>query len=92
MIYRCSKCGYNTKHKSHFNSHMNKLYPCSNEVVVYTKEDWNSCQEKINDSINIDINELIKKITPRTKVIMAVHVLGNSSDIEKIKNICKKKI
>ena len=60
MIYRCSKCGYNTKHKSHFNSHMNKLYPCSNEVVVYTKEDWNSCQEKINDSINIDINELNK--------------------------------
>ena len=42
-------------------------------------------------TLNIDINELIKKITPRTKVIMAVHVLGNSSDIEKIKNICKKK-
>jgi CDP-6-deoxy-D-xylo-4-hexulose-3-dehydrase len=46
----------------------------------------------INKStLNIDIDELIKKITPRTKVIMAVHVLGNSSDIEKIKNICDKK-
>jgi dTDP-4-amino-4,6-dideoxygalactose transaminase len=32
-------------------------------------------------TLNIDINELIKKITTRTKVIMAVHVLGNSSDI-----------
>jgi len=42
-------------------------------------------------TLNIDVDELIKKITPRTKVIMAVHVLGNSSDIEKIKNICDKK-
>jgi CDP-6-deoxy-D-xylo-4-hexulose-3-dehydrase len=46
----------------------------------------------INSStLNVDVNELIKKITPKTKVIMAVHVLGNSSDIEKIKNICDNK-
>ena len=38
-------------------------------------------------TLNIDIDELIKKITPRTKVIMAVHVLGNSSDIKKIKRL-----
>jgi len=46
----------------------------------------------INSStLNVDVSELIKKITPKTKVIMIVHVLGNSSDIEKIKNICDKK-
>jgi CDP-6-deoxy-D-xylo-4-hexulose-3-dehydrase len=42
-------------------------------------------------SLNINVDELIKKITPKTKVIMIVHVLGNSSDIEKIKSICEKK-
>ena len=42
-------------------------------------------------TLNVDVDELIKKITPRTKVIMAIHVLGNSCNIEKIKNICDKK-
>jgi len=43
------------------------------------------------DTLNIDVDALIGKITSKTKVIMMVHVLGNSSDIEKIKNICLKK-
>jgi CDP-6-deoxy-D-xylo-4-hexulose-3-dehydrase len=42
-------------------------------------------------TLNVDVDELIKKINSKTKVVMAVHVLGNSSDIEKIKNICVKK-
>lgn len=42
-------------------------------------------------TLNVDVDELIKKITSRTKVIMAIHVLGNSCNIEKIKNICDKK-
>ena len=34
---------------------------------------------------------LISKITSRTKLIMAIHVLGNSTDIETLRKICVKK-
>ena len=42
-------------------------------------------------TLNMDINDLKKKITKKTKVIFCVHVLGNSADISKIKKISKKK-
>ena len=46
----------------------------------------------INPStLNADINLLISKITSRTKLIMAIHVLGNSTDIETLKKICSQK-
>jgi CDP-6-deoxy-D-xylo-4-hexulose-3-dehydrase len=43
------------------------------------------------NTMNVNADELIKKITNRTKLIMAIHVLGNSTDILKIREICKKK-
>ena len=42
-------------------------------------------------TLNADIKLLISKITSRTKLIMAIHVLGNSTDIETLKKICVKK-
>jgi CDP-6-deoxy-D-xylo-4-hexulose-3-dehydrase len=42
-------------------------------------------------TLNVDAEELIKKISKRTKLIMLVHVLGNSGDIIKIRNICRAK-
>ena len=42
-------------------------------------------------TFNIKIEDLIKSITKKTKVIMLVHVLGNSGEIDKIKKICNKK-
>ena len=42
-------------------------------------------------TLNVDPKELIKKITNRTKVIMLVHVLGNSTDVKKIIKIARKK-
>ncbi len=41
-------------------------------------------------TLNMDIKDLKKKITKKTKVIFCVHVLGNSSDILEIKKIAKK--
>ena len=43
------------------------------------------------ETLNIDLQDLKKKISKKTKVIVLVHVLGNTSEIEKIRNICKKK-
>ena len=43
------------------------------------------------DTLNINIEDFKKKITPNTKVVSVVHVLGNSANIEEIKYICKKK-
>ena len=42
-------------------------------------------------SLNVDANNLIKKIKKKTKVILLVHVLGNGTDVKKIQTIAKKK-
>lgn len=42
-------------------------------------------------TFNIDVDELERNITKKTKALMLVHVLGNCSNIEKIKKICKSK-
>jgi CDP-6-deoxy-D-xylo-4-hexulose-3-dehydrase len=41
-------------------------------------------------TFNIDYNELSKNISNKTRAIMAVHVLGNSSEISNISKLCKK--
>ena len=38
----------------------------------------------------IDVNKIEEKITHRTKAIMAVHIYGNSCDMDKINEIAKK--
>tara|TARA_Y100000590_G_scaffold268097_1_gene301089 strand:- start:827 stop:2089 length:1263 start_codon:yes stop_codon:yes gene_type:complete len=43
------------------------------------------------DTLNVNPNLLIKKISKKTKVIMLVHILGNSTDILKIKKIAQRK-
>lgn len=43
------------------------------------------------DTLNIDINELKKKINKRTKLIVAVSILGNPSELNEIKEICDKR-
>jgi len=39
---------------------------------------------------NIDVNQIEKAITPKTKAIMIAHTLGNPFDIETVKKICQK--
>ncbi len=43
------------------------------------------------ENFNIDLKDLKRKITKKTKVIMAVHVLGNSTNMSELKKIVKKK-
>ena len=42
------------------------------------------------ESLNIDTDQIEKKITKKTKAIMLIHVLGNSCDMYKIMKIKKK--
>ena len=42
------------------------------------------------ETLNIDITQLKKKITKKTKALMLVHALGNCSDMSQIVKICKK--
>lgn len=39
------------------------------------------------ESYNIDVNEIKKAVSNKTKIIMAVHSLGNPADMEEIQNI-----
>jgi len=41
-------------------------------------------------TLNVKADEIIKKVTKKTKVILIINVLGLSPDIEKIRNFCKK--
>ena len=40
-------------------------------------------------TLNIDINDLERKITKKTKALMLVHAMGNCADMQKIVKICK---
>lgn len=42
-------------------------------------------------TFNVRTEDIINSINKNTKVILIVHVLGNSGEIDKIKNICKKR-
>lgn len=45
----------------------------------------------IDNDLNIDIEQLKKKINNKTKAIIAVHLTGNPAKIDEIKKIAKKK-
>ncbi len=45
------------------------------------------CAE-IDETLNMDPNDLIKRITPKTKAVIAVHMLGTPSRLVEIKKIC----
>ena len=44
---------------------------------------------EVDESLNIDPEDISKKITKRTKAIMPVHMLGNPCDMDKIMEIAK---
>jgi len=48
------------------------------------------CTE-IDDSLNMDIIDLEKKITPKTKAVIVVHMLGIPAKVKEIADLCKKK-
>lgn len=43
------------------------------------------------DSLQMNIDEVLKKITSKTKAVMAVHLYGMPVDIVKLQKICKEK-
>jgi 8-amino-3,8-dideoxy-alpha-D-manno-octulosonate transaminase len=45
---------------------------------------------EIDDSLTLDPDDIEKRITPRTKAIMPVHMLGNQCNMDKIMAIAKK--
>ena len=45
----------------------------------------------VDQNLNIDISEMKKKITRKTKAIIPVHMLGHSCQMREIRNICRKR-
>ena len=43
---------------------------------------------EIDETLNMDPNDLLKKITKKTKAVIVVHMLGVPADLSKIKRIC----
>jgi dTDP-4-amino-4,6-dideoxygalactose transaminase len=46
--------------------------------------------DAFDDTMNIDVNQIEAKITPKTKAIMPVHIYGQMCDMESIMNLAKK--
>ncbi len=72
------------------------------DEVILPAWTWHSCFNtivhagalpvfaEIDESFNIDPNDIESKITPQTKVIMAVHLQGNPCDLDKVLKIARK--
>ena len=45
---------------------------------------------EVNESLTLDPDDIERRITPRTKAIMPVHMLGNPCDMDRIMAIAKK--
>jgi dTDP-4-amino-4,6-dideoxygalactose transaminase len=45
---------------------------------------------EVDESLTLDVDDVERKITPRTKAIMAVHMLGNPCDLERLRVIAGK--
>ncbi len=71
------------------------------DEVILPAWTWHSCYDavlaagatpifaEIDDSMNIDPADIERHITPRTKVIMAVHVMGEPADMDSILSIAR---
>ena len=72
------------------------------DEVITVANSWISSSETIGQTgakpifvdieptyLSIDVQQLVKKITPKTKAVIAVHLHGQMSDIEAIKKICQ---
>ena len=46
--------------------------------------------DSLKDSWQIDPEDVVRKITPKTKAIMAVHLYGHACDLHALKEICTK--
>jgi 8-amino-3,8-dideoxy-alpha-D-manno-octulosonate transaminase len=72
------------------------------DEVILPAWTWHSCYSavvlsgalpvfaEIDESLNLDPGDVATKITPQTKVIMAVHTLGNPCDMDRILAIAHK--
>lgn len=72
------------------------------DEVILPAFTWHSCFNaivlngalpvfaEIDDSLNIDPADIESKITPQTKAIMVVHLLGNPADMDSILRIAQK--
>ena len=72
------------------------------DEVILPAWTWHSCCDavvlagalpvfaEIDESFNIDAGDIESKITPQTKLIMAVHLQGNPADMDRILPVARK--
>lgn len=59
------------------------------EAIIESRAKPVICE--INDTLNMDPDDLEKKINKNTKAVIVVHMLGTPCEMDKIKTICKKR-
>lgn len=66
-----------------------QAFTCTAVISPIIKAELKPIYCDIDNNLNLDPNDLIKKITPNTKVVIAQHTFGFPAQIEKIAQICK---
>lgn len=46
---------------------------------------------EVNEEYNLDINDVLEKINPKTKAILLVHQMGMPADIDEFQQLCKER-
>lgn len=92
-----------TSGTSALNSAIAALQVGPGDEVILPAWTWYSCYNaivlagalpvfaEIDETLNLDPKDVERKITPRTKVIMAVHILGGPCDMEPILEIARRR-
>lgn len=70
------------------------IVPANTYIATILSISANGCTpvlvEPSLDTLNIDVNKIEEKITPKTKAIMVVHLYGQAVEMEKVWELAKK--
>ncbi len=70
---------------------MIQAFTCTAAINPIIKAGFKPIYADIDSELNIDPNDIEKKITDNTKAIIVQHTFGNPAQIQKIKELCKNK-
>ena len=67
-----------------------QAFTCNAAVNPILWKGLNPVYVDINDSFNMDVRDLERKITDKSRAVMVQHTFGLPADLDEIKDICKK--
>ena len=64
-------------------------YNCGSEIDPFLSFGMNAVMYRVDHRLNIDIDDLSRRITPRTRIVYVTHYFGWPQPLQEIKQLCK---